>query len=81
MLRETLKQEIDQLSGSQLKKVADFVTSIKTQAQQLTQSVPFWQRATPAERSQDFCTWVAQLPKQGISLSDSAFDRDSVYEE
>ena len=80
MLRETLKQEIDKLSDSQLKKVADFVTSIKTQAQQLTKSVPFWQCATPAERAQDFRIWVAQLPKSTISLADVAFDRGSIYE-
>jgi hypothetical protein len=80
MLRETLKQEIDKLSESQLRKIADFVTSIKAQAQQLTKIVPFWQRATPTERAQDFREWVTQLPKTGLSLTDEAFDRDSIYE-
>lgn len=80
MLRETLKQEIDKLSDSQLRKVVDFVTSIKTQTQQLTKSFPFWQSATPAERAQDFHAWVAQLPKPSISLDNAAFDRGSIYE-
>lgn len=80
MLRDTLKQEIDKLSESQLRKIADFVTSIKAQAQQLAKTVPFWQRATPKERAQDFRDWVAQLPKTSLSLTDEAFDRGSIYE-
>ena len=80
MLRETLKQEIDKLSETQLRKIADFVTSIKAQAQQLNKIMPFWQRATPTERAQDFREWVNQLPKTGFSLTDDAFDRDSIYE-
>ena len=80
MLRETLKQEIDNLSDSQLRIIADFVASIKTPAQQLKKSVPFWQHATSEERAQDFRTWVAQLPKPNISLADEAFDRGSIYE-
>lgn len=80
MLRETLKQEIDQLSESQLRKLADFVASIKNQAQQLAKSVPFWQRATPIERAEDFRSWVAQLPETRLSLPDEAFDRDNIYE-
>jgi hypothetical protein len=80
MLRETLKQEIDQLSESQLRKLADFVASIKNQAQQLAKSVPFWQRATPIERAEDFRAWVAQLPETRLSLPDEAFDRGNIYE-
>ena len=80
MLRETLKQEIDQLSDGQLRKIADFINLIKTQAQQIAQAIPFWQRATPAERSEDFRRWVAQLSQTSISLSDEAFDRDNIYE-
>lgn len=80
MLRETLKQEIDQLSESQLGKLVDFVASIKNQAQQLAKSVPFWQRATPIERAEDFRSWVAQLPETHLSLPDEAFDRDNAYE-
>ena len=59
MLRETLKQEIDKLSDSQLRKIADFIDLVKIQAQQLVQVVPFWQRATPVERAADFRKWVS----------------------
>lgn len=80
MLRETLKQEIDKLSDSQLRKIADFINSVKTQAQQLAQIIPFWQRATPVERAEDFRRWVTQLPQTSITLSDEAFDRGNIYE-
>ncbi len=80
MLRETLKQEIDKLSDSQLRKIADFINSVKTQAQQLSQATPFWQNATPVERAEDLRRWVAQLPKTSITLTDEAFDRGDIYE-
>lgn len=79
MLRETLKQEIDPLSESQLKKLADVVTLIKSQAQQLAKSGLFWQRATPNERAEAFRAWVAQRPKTRLSLPDEAFDRGDIY--
>jgi hypothetical protein len=79
MLRDTLKREIDQLSESQLRKLAEFVASIKSQAQQLVKSVPFWQRATPRERAEEFRLWVAQLPETRLSLPDEAFDRGNIY--
>lgn len=80
MLRETLKQEIDGFNDSQLSRLAEFVASVKLHAQQLVKTVPLWQRATPAERSLDFREWVAGLPAENISLSDEAFDRESIYE-
>ena len=80
MLRENLKQEIDKLNDSQLRKIADFIHSVKAQAQQLAQSTPFWQCATPVERADDFRRWVAQLPNTSITLSDEAFDRGNIYE-
>ena len=80
MLRESLKQEIDTLNENQLSRIAEFVMSIKAHAQQRTKTVPFWQRATPTERSQDFREWVAGRPKTGLSLSNEAFDRESIYE-
>jgi hypothetical protein len=79
-LRERLKQEIDSLNESQLSSIAEFMASIKAQAQQLVQRTPFWQRATPAERARDFKEWAAGLPKIGLSLSDEAFDRGTIYE-
>ena len=79
-LRERLKQEIDSLNESQLSSIAEFVASIKAQAQQLVHRTPFWQRATLAERARDFKEWAAGLPKIGLSLSDEAFDRDTIYE-
>lgn len=80
ILREALKQEIDTLNETQLSKIAEFVMSVKAHAQQLAKSVPFWQHATPTERAQDFRSWVAGLSKTGSSLSDDAFDRESIYE-
>ena len=80
MLRETLKQEIDQLNDNQLRQIADFIHSVKTQAQWLTKAIPFWQRATSVERAEDFRKWVTQLPKTNMSLSDEAFDRGNIYE-
>lgn len=80
MLRETVKQQIDTLNENQLSKIAEFIASIKTQAQQLMQTIPFWQRATPTERSQDFRQWVTGLPRTELSLADEAFDRESIYE-
>ena len=80
MLRETLKQEIDKLSDSQLRKIADFVDSVKTQTQQLAKIIPFWQQATPVERAENFCKWIAQLPNTSVTLADEAFDRGDIYE-
>ncbi|MEM9006452.1 MAG: hypothetical protein AAGE59_23375 [Cyanobacteria bacterium P01_F01_bin.86] len=80
MLRENLKQEIDKLNDSQLRKIADFINSVKAQAQQLAHSMPFWQRATPVERADNFRGWVAQLPKASVTLSNEAFDRSNIYE-
>jgi len=80
MLREILKQEIDTLDESQLTRIAEFVRSIKAHDQPSTSAAPFWQCATPMERSQEFRAWVAGLPKHGLSLSDEAFDRESIYE-
>lgn len=80
ILRETLKQEIDQLDADQLGEIAEFVASMKDQTQPTAKAAPFWQKATPIERAVDFRTWVAQLPKTGLSLPDDAFDRGSLYE-
>ena len=80
MLRERLKQEIDTLNENQLSRIAEFIVSVKAHPCQPAMSVPFWQRATPMERSQDFRAWVAGLSKMGLTLSDEAFDRESIYE-
>jgi hypothetical protein len=80
MLRETLKQEIDQLSESHLRKIADFIVALKTHTQNIAQTWPFWKRATPKERAQDLRQWAAQLPTTDVSLPDEAFDRDSIYD-
>lgn len=81
MLRETLKQEIDQLSDSQLRQIADFIGSIKNQPQQLVQTISFWQRATPVERAEDFRRWLGQLTPTSIRMADDeAFDRGNIYE-
>lgn len=80
MLREILKQELDQLSESQLRTIADFVATIKHQAQKLAETMPFWQRATPSERAEDLQIWISQLPDTHVSLPDEAFDRNNIYE-
>lgn len=79
MLREDLKKELDKLNDEQLKKIADFIAFIQFQSGQVTPSTPSWQRATPVERSREFRKWVSQLPKNGVSLPDAAFNRDAVY--
>ena len=81
MLREDLKKELDKLNDEQLKKVADFVAFIEFQSRQDASSVPFWQRATPAERSREFRSWISQLPNHGLSLPDEAFGRDTLYDD
>lgn len=80
MLRDALKQEIDTLNEGQLSKIAALIAAMKDHAAQLTRAVPFWQRATGAERVQDIKEWLARLPQTGTSLPDDAFDRDSIYE-
>lgn len=81
MLRDALRQEIDKLNESQLLRIAELIDLVKLKDQQISTSVPFWQSATPTERTQDFRDWIRQLPKTGLSLPDPAFDRDSIYEE
>lgn len=80
MLRETLKQELDRLSESQLKKIAELVNSFKSQTEPTTEGDLFWQHATPLERAQNFRTWVSQLPQTCLSLPDEAFDRSTIYD-
>lgn len=81
MLREKLKKELDKLNDEQLKKIADFIAFIESQSGQVTLSTPFWQRATPTERSREFRTWILQLPENGLSLPDAAFSRDTIYDD
>lgn len=82
MLREKLKQKLDELNETQLKKIADFINSIELEPNRVTSSyVPFWQTATPAERAREFHDWISQLPTTNVSLSDEAFNRDRIYEE
>jgi hypothetical protein len=80
MLRENLKKELDALNDEQLQKVADFIASAEFQTRHDLPSVPFWQRATPAERAKEFREWVLPLSKGTHSLQDTAFSRDSIYE-
>ncbi len=88
MLKDTLKKEIDNLNDEQLKKIADFIILVKAQDKQKAEIKPFWQRATPAERTafagatqtQDFREWVSQLSHTSPSLPDEAFARSSIYD-
>jgi transposase len=63
LLRETLKRELDTLNESQLSRIAEHILSLKMQTQTKMRTAPFWESATPKERSQDFLEWVSQLLK------------------
>jgi hypothetical protein len=80
VLRETLKQEIDNLNEKQLATIAEQIVSFKKQTQNGIKTTPFWKSATPQERSQDFLEWVSGLNRTGSTLPDEAFDRASIYE-
>jgi hypothetical protein len=80
MLREALKQEIDQLTEEQLKKLVDFVDFIKQQTQRTVETKSVWEHATAKERADDLCQWVTQLSQTNVTLPDEAFDRASIYE-
>jgi hypothetical protein len=80
VLRETVKQEIDTLNEKQLARISEHILSLKMQAQNGIKNTPFWESATPQERSQDFLEWVSGLNRTGSTLPDEAFDRASIYE-
>jgi hypothetical protein len=80
ILRETLKQEIDTLNEKQLSRIAGYISSLKVQAQNTIKTKPFWESATPKDRSQDFLEWVSGLNRTGSTLPDEAFDRGGIYE-
>lgn len=80
ILRETVKKQIDSLNENQLSRLAEYISSLTTQAKIVMKTTPFWQSATPKERAQDFLAWVSGLNKTGPSLPDEAFDRASIYE-
>ncbi|MGB4871684.1 MAG: hypothetical protein WBP47_16630 [Candidatus Promineifilaceae bacterium] len=80
ILRETVKQEIETLNEKQLSRIAEYILSLKAQAPHKIKTIPFWESATPIERSQDFLEWVSGLNRTGSTLPDAAFDRSSIYE-
>ena len=74
MLKETLKQEIDNLNEEQLKKLADFVTLLKSQEQKKDEEF----EVIANKLAEDFKTYVGQnMP----NLSDYAVSREGIYEE
>ncbi|WP_404790895.1 hypothetical protein [Altericista sp. CCNU0014] len=79
VLREQLKQTLDKLNETQLTQIANFIGNIDSSPQQPDAEVPLWQTGTSAERTKDFQEWLKQLPRNGSSLPDEAFDRDSIY--
>jgi hypothetical protein len=79
MLRDKVKQEIDQLSEDQLKQVESFIASIKEQSDKPQEPLKFWQTATREEWLKDFQEWTSKLPRDGVSLPDEAFDRENIY--
>ena len=80
MLKDSLKKEIDQLSPEQLRKIADLVVLLKSEAQAQGKAQAFWQRGTSKERAQNFREWVSNLSQTNRSLPDEAFDRESIYD-
>lgn len=80
LLRERVKQEIETLNEKQLSKTAEYILALKAQSQGTIQTKPFWESATPQERSQDFLEWISGLNRTRSTLSDTAFDRSSIYE-
>lgn len=81
MLREELKQEIDNLSEEQLRKLSDFFALIKIQSEETPKKIYLKQQVSPQERAEEFKQWVMQLPKDGStpSLIDEAFSRENIY--
>ena len=79
-LRETVKKQIYSLNENQLSRIADYILSLKVQARSVVKTAPFWQNATPKERTEDFLEWVSGLNQTGLTLPDEAFDRGSIYE-
>lgn len=80
MLREELKKELDKLNDEQLKQIADFIALVELESRPDKFFTPLWQTATPSARATEFREWVLQLPKDGLSLQDEAFNRDGIYE-
>ena len=78
ILREQLKQELDQLNEAQLQQVAILLTSLRELGN--PQKTPFWQQATPAERAAYCRKWVKTLPRTAPSLPDESLDRGNIYE-
>jgi hypothetical protein len=81
VLRDTLKRELDNLNETELSRISEFILSLKWQARNIIKTTPFWESASPKERSQDFLEWVSGLNKTGTTLADEAFDRTTIYEE
>jgi hypothetical protein len=79
ILREQLKQTLDNLNETQLTQIANFIGQIDSSPQQPETEAPLWQTGTPAERTRDFQEWLKQLPYNAPSLPDEAFDRASIY--
>lgn len=77
--REAVKQQIDTLSENQLAQITEYILSLRSKRAKKRTLQPFWQTATPQERSQDFLQWVKSLQKTALTLSDEAFDRASIY--
>ena len=82
MLREELKQEIDNLNEEQLIKLADFFTLIKLQSGDNQTNIDLKQQFSYQERAEEFKQWVMQLPKDSDvpSLSDEPFSRENIYD-
>jgi hypothetical protein len=79
MLRETLKKELDKLNDDQLKKIADYMTSLEPSPIP-SPALPETE-VTSAEKAREFRQWILQLPRNAVSLPDEAFDRENIYAE
>ncbi len=81
MLREELKQEIDNLNEEQLIKLADFFAFIKLKSGKNQKNIDLKQQFSYQERAEEFKQWVMQLPKDinTPSLSNEVFSRENIY--
>lgn len=77
MLRETLKQEIDNLNEEQLIKLAEYFSLIKLSTKQ--KQIPIDLNIAQA-KAREFKIWVDQLPQtSSVILDDETFNRENIY--
>jgi hypothetical protein len=73
---EQLEQDIN---DGKLEALAQEAIALESQPDPVApSSIPFWQRATPAERAREFRNWTNQFSRTGVSLPNEALSRDRI---